>query len=72
MSSCKLYTITVGTGYRGGGMVIAARSKEEAIGLIHTYEDDAAKAFMQLDTLKELDVTVKSIPAVLFCDYYVE
>lgn len=53
-------------------MVIAARSKEEAIGLMHTYEDNAAKAFMELNTLKELDVTVKSIPAVLFCDYYVE
>lgn len=32
MANCKLYSVTVGTGYRGGGMVIAARSKEEAIG----------------------------------------
>lgn len=32
MTNCKLYSVTVGTGYRGGGMVIAARSKEEAIG----------------------------------------
>lgn len=31
MANCKLYSVTVGTGYRGGGMVIAARSKEEAI-----------------------------------------
>lgn len=29
MANCKLYSITVGTGYRGGGMVIAARSKEK-------------------------------------------
>lgn len=28
MANCKLYSITVGTRYRGGGMVIAARSKE--------------------------------------------
>lgn len=40
MANCKLYSITVGRGYRGGGMVIAARNKEEAIGLIHFYEDD--------------------------------
>lgn len=39
MINCKLYSVTVGAGYRGGGMVIAARSKEEAIGLIHVYED---------------------------------
>lgn len=32
MANCKLYSVTVGTRYRGGGMVIAARSKEEAIG----------------------------------------
>lgn len=30
MSNCKLYSVTVGTGYRGGGMVIAARSKERS------------------------------------------
>ena len=46
MNTCKLYTITVGTGYRGGGMVIAARSKEEAIGLIHVYEDNMAKEYI--------------------------
>lgn len=54
MNTCKLYTITVGTGYRGGGMVIAARSKEEAIGLIHVYEDNMAKEYMEIDTLKIL------------------
>lgn len=48
MNTCKLYTITVGTGYRGGGMVIAARSKEEAIGLIHVYEDNMAKEYMEI------------------------
>lgn len=31
MTNCKLYSITVDTGYRIDGMVIAARSKEEAI-----------------------------------------
>lgn len=31
MINCKLYSVTVGAGYRDGGMVIAARSKEEAI-----------------------------------------
>lgn len=46
MVNCKLYSITVGTGYRGGGMVIATRSKEEAIGLIHVYEDNIAKEYM--------------------------
>lgn len=35
-------------------MVIAARSKEEAIGLIHVYEDDIAKEYMEIDTLKIL------------------
>lgn len=45
MTNCKLYSVTVGTGYRGGGMVIAARSKEEAIGLIHVYEDSIAKEY---------------------------
>ena len=54
MTKCKLYTITVGTGYRGGGMVIAARSKEEAIGLIHIYEDNIAKEYMEIDTLKNI------------------
>lgn len=72
MNTCKLYTITVGTGYRGGGMVIAARSKEEAIGLVQFFEDNMAKTFMEIDTLKEIDVKVKSEPKVLFCDYYVE
>lgn len=56
MNTCKLYTITVGTGYRGGGMVIAARSKEEAIGLIHVYEDNIAKEYMEIDTLKDIGV----------------
>lgn len=54
MANCKLYSVTVGAGYRGGGMVIAARSKEEAIGLIHVYEDDIAKEYMEIDTLKIL------------------
>lgn len=54
MANCKLYSVTVGTGYRGGGMVIAARSKEEAIGLIHVYEDSIAKEYMEIDTLKIL------------------
>ena len=52
MANCKLYSITVGTGYRGGGMVIAARSKEEAIGLIHVYGDTIAKQYMEIDTFK--------------------
>lgn len=52
MTNCKLYSITVDTGYRIGGMVIAARSKEEAIGLIYVYEDDMAKEYMEIDTLK--------------------
>lgn len=52
MINCKLYSVTVGAGYRGGGMVIAARSKEEAIGLIHVYEDSIAKEYMEIDTLK--------------------
>lgn len=71
MNTCKLYTITVGTGYRGGGMVIAARSKEEAIGLIHVYEDNMAKEYMELDTLKDIGVEAKTEPKVLFCNYYV-
>ena len=72
MANCKLYSITVGTGYRGGGMVIAARSKEEAIGLIHVYEDDIAKDYMEVDTLKDIGVEVNIEPKVLFCDYYIE
>ena len=72
MANCKLYSITVGTGYRGGGMVIAARSKEEAIGLIHVYEDDIAKKYMEIDTLKDVGVEAKTEPKVLFCDYYIE
>lgn len=72
MANCKLYSITVGTGYRGGGMVIAARSKEEAIGLIHLYEDDIAKKYMEVDTLKDIGVEVNIEPKVLFCDYYIE
>lgn len=72
MNTCKLYTITVGAGYRGGGMVIAAKSKEEAIGLIHVYEDNIAKEYMELDTLKDIGVEAKTEPKVLFCDYYIE
>lgn len=72
MANCKLYSITVGTGYRGGGMVIAARSKEKAIGLIHVYEDDIAKKYMEVDTLKDIGVEVNIEPKVLFCDYYIE
>ena len=72
MANCKLYSITVGTGQRGGGMVIAARSKEEAIGLIHVYEDDIAKKYMEIDTLKDIGVEVNIEPKVLFCDYYIE
>lgn len=72
MANCKLYSITVGTGYRGGGMVIAARSKEEVIGLIHVYEDDIAKKYMEVDTLKDIGVEVNIEPKVLFCDYYIE
>lgn len=72
MTKCKLYSITVGTGYRGGGMVIAARSKEEAIGLIHIYEDNIAKEYMELDTLKDIGVEAKTEPKVLFCNYYIE
>lgn len=72
MANCKLYSITVGTGYRGGGMVIAARSKEEAIGLIHVYEDNIAKKYMEVDTLKDIGVKVNIEPKVLFCDYYIE
>ena len=71
MNTCKLYTITVGTGYRGGGMVIAARSKEEAIGLIHVYGDNMAKEYMEIDTLKDIGVEAKTEPKVLFCNYYV-
>lgn len=72
MANCKLYSVTVGTGYRGGGMVIAARSKEEAIGLIHVYEDDIAKNYMEVDTLKDIGVKVNIELKVLFCDYYIE
>lgn len=71
MNTCKLYTITVSKGYRGGGMVIAARSKEEAIGLIHVYEDNMAKEYMEIDTLKDIGVEAKTEPKVLFCNYYV-
>lgn len=71
MNTCKLYSITVGTRCRGGGMVIAARSKEEAIGLIHVYEDNMAKEYMEIDTLKDIGVEVNTEPKVLFCDYYV-
>ena len=72
MANCKLYSVTVGTGYRGGAMVITARSKEEAIGLIHVYEDDIAKEYMEIDTLKDIGVEVKTEPKVLFCNYYIE
>ena len=72
MANCKLYSITVGTGYRGGGMVIAARSKEEAIDLIHVYEDDIAKEYTEIDTLKDIGVEAKTEPKVLFCNYYIE
>lgn len=71
MNTCQLYTITVGTGYRGGGMVIAARSKEEAIGLIHVYEDNMAKEYMEINTLKNIGVEANTKPKVLFCNYYV-
>lgn len=71
MNTCKLYTITVGTGYRGGGMVIAARSKEEAIRLIHVYEDNIAKEYMEINTLKDIGVEAKTEPKILFCNYYV-
>lgn len=72
MANCKLYSVTVGTGYRGGGMVIAARSKEEAIGLIHVYEDNIAKEYMEIDTLKDIGVEAKTEPKVLFYNYYIE
>lgn len=72
MANCKLYSVTVGTGYRGGGMVIAARSKEEAIALIHVYEDSIAKEYMEIDTLKDIGVEAKTEPKVLFCNYYIE
>ena len=72
MANCKLYSITVGTGYRGGGMIIVARSKEEVIGLIHVYEDNIAKEYMEIDTLKDIGVEAKTEPKVLFCNYYVE
>lgn len=52
-------------------MVIAARSKEEAIGLIHVYEDNMAKEYIELDTLKDIGVEAKTEPKVLFCNYYV-
>ena len=72
MANCKLYSVTVGTRYRVGGMVIAARSKEEAIGLIHVYEDSIAKEYMEIDTLKDIGVEAKTEPKVLFCNYYIE
>lgn len=71
MINCKLYSVTVGARYRGGDMVIAARSKEEAIGLIHVYEDNIAKEYMEIDTLKDIGVEAKTEPKVLFCNYYV-
>lgn len=71
MINCKLYSVTVGTEYRGGGMVIAARSKEEAIGLIHVYEDNMAKEYIEIDTLKDIGVEANTEPKVLFCNYYV-
>lgn len=52
-------------------MVIAARSKEEAIGLIHVYEDSIAKEYMEIDTLKDIGAEAKTEPKVLFCNYYV-
>lgn len=71
MINCKLYSVTVGTGYRGGGMVIAARSKEEAIGLIHVYEDNMAKEYIEIDTLKDIGVEANTESKVLFCNYHV-
>ena len=71
MINCKLYSVTVGTEYRCGGMVIAARSKEEAIGLIHVYEDNMAKEYIEIDTLKDIGVEANTEPKVLFCNYYV-
>lgn len=53
-------------------MVIAARSKEKAIGLIHVYEDSIAKEYMEIDTLKDIGVEAKTEPKVLFCNYYIE
>lgn len=53
-------------------MVIAARSKEEAIGLIHLYGDNIAKEYMEIDTLKDIGVGAKTEPKVLFCNYYIE
>ena len=53
-------------------MVIAARSKEEAIGLIHIYEDNIAKEYMEIDTLKDISVEANTEPKVLFCNYYIE
>lgn len=72
MNTCKLYSITVGKGYISSGMVIAARSKEEAIGLIHVYEDNIAKEYMEIDTLKDIGVEAKTEPKVLFCNYYIK
>jgi hypothetical protein len=71
MTNCKLYSVTVGAGYRGGGMVITARSKEEAIGLIHVYKDNMAKEYIEIDTLKDIGVEANTEPKVLFCNYYV-
>lgn len=51
--------------------VIASRSKEEAIGLIHVYGDTIAKQYMEIDTLKDIGVEAKTEPKVLFCNYYV-
>lgn len=71
MTNCKLYSITVDTGHIIGGMVIAARSKEEAIELIYLYEDYMAKEYMEIDTLKDIGVEAKTEPKVLFCNYYI-
>lgn len=52
-------------------MVIAARSKEEALGLIYVYVDNIAKEYMEIDTLKDIGVEANTEPKVLFCNYYV-
>ena len=72
MANCNLYSVTVGAGCRGSGMLIAARSKEEAIGLIYVYEDRMAIKYMEIDTLKDIGVEVNTEPKVLFCNYYIE
>lgn len=52
--------------------LLLLRSKEEAIGLIYVYEDDMAKEYMEIDTLKDIGVEAKTEPKVLFCNYYIE